>query len=404
MKLDHRIIARLSENKSHSKDADLFRALDGSMLGRLVATTRIPALLLLATSMIASAAPVGRADDLKTEYGFSRVTIDRRVVRLESLVIRRADAQGRLPIAIFNHGRPGSMIEARDQRLAQPVFTHVLSDFARRGWLAVAVARRGYGLSDGPRQDHPGCKIDSAMAWMNVDADDIQAALEAIGKRPDADPTRMISLGVSAGGGASVALSARNRPGLVAAIDIDGGEHNENCALTEQSIPLDFRTMGTASRVPNLWLFAKNDSLHPPAQVEIMRTAFSAGGGDVKLVEFDPIVSEGHVFSETIGGRRLWLPVMDEFLRAHNLPTWTDRDVDFMLGQLHLSPKAREFIANYLSRPTDKALARSTQREFLADGFAMTMDAARKLALDSCESKAPPCIIAMENEQVVPPH
>jgi dienelactone hydrolase len=176
-----------------------------------------------------------RADDVVSDYGFIRVNIDHRTVRFEMLVVKPADARGRLPVAIMNHGRPGTLIEATDQRLTQPLFRLVLEDMARRGWLGVAVSRRGYGLSDGPSQTRLGCQLDSAMSWMNADADDVQAALEAIAKRPDADPTRMISFGMSAGGGASVALSARNPPGLVAAINIDGGEHNETAPSSNRA-------------------------------------------------------------------------------------------------------------------------------------------------------------------------
>jgi dienelactone hydrolase len=374
----------------------------GWCIARLSVVTRLSAVVGIAVLLliVISAVPA-RADDVVSDYGFIRVNIDHRTVRLEMLVVKPADARGRLPVAILNHGRPGTLIEASDQRLTHPVFRLVLEDMARRGWLGVAVARRGYGLSDGPSQTRPGCQIESAMSWMNTDADDIQAALDAIAKRPDADSARIMSFGMSAGGGASVALSARNPPGLAAVINIDGGEHNENCALIEQSIPIDFKAMGALSRVPNLWLFAKNDSLHPPAQVEVMRGAFAGAGGDVKLVEFDPIVDEGHTFSQTFRGRRLWLPVMDEFLRARHLPTWTDRDVDRLLQGLHVTQQSRAFVADYLAGPSQKALAQSTRRSYMSDTFALTIEEARKGALQSCEAKAAPCVIVMENNQLV---
>jgi dienelactone hydrolase len=109
-----------------------------------------------------------------------------------------------------------------------------MTDMARRGWLVVAMHRRGYGLSDGPWQsDDVTCALGTAMAWMNADADDVQAAMEVIAQRPDADPTRLISMGISAGGGTSVALAARNIRGLVAAIDIAGGEHLSGCNLID---------------------------------------------------------------------------------------------------------------------------------------------------------------------------
>ena len=89
------------------------------------------------------------------------------------------------------------------------------------------------------------------MGWMNSDADDIEASIGAVTRRPDADPTKMIAIGESAGGAASLALGARNVPGLAAVINIAGGEHLAGCAAVNDSIPLDFRrSLGRAAIFP----------------------------------------------------------------------------------------------------------------------------------------------------------
>ena len=200
--------------------------------------------------------------DLIQERQYLRVKIGGKDVRLEALVVKRAD-EGRLPIALFNHGRPGVAAMGLDHNLLHDPGITAIADIARRGWLVVAIHRRGYGLSDGPIQSDSPCAADTFLAWMNADADDIEASIAAVTRRSDADPTRMIAIGESAGGAAALALGARNIPGLVAVIDLAGGEHLAGCAAIKDSVPADFRALGSRSHVPNLWVFAKNDLNHP---------------------------------------------------------------------------------------------------------------------------------------------
>src|SRR5438445_12888904 len=64
----------------------------------------ISALLSLLALFVASSA---MADgDFVEDPGFLRVTIGGRPVRLEALIVKRASATGRLPIALITHGKP----------------------------------------------------------------------------------------------------------------------------------------------------------------------------------------------------------------------------------------------------------------------------------------------------------
>ncbi|WP_050419436.1 alpha/beta hydrolase family protein [Bradyrhizobium tropiciagri] len=118
------------------------------------------------------------AGDLIQERQYLRVKIGGKDVRLEALFVKRADARGRLPIAFFNHGRPAVRAMAVDQSLFDDPGINLIADIARRGWLVVAINRRGYGLSDGPVQSDSPCAADTFMSWMNADADDIEPPSE----------------------------------------------------------------------------------------------------------------------------------------------------------------------------------------------------------------------------------
>ena len=130
-----------------------------------------------------------------------------------------------------------------------------------------------------------------------------------------------------------------------------------------------------------------------------MRAAFTAGGADLKLALLDPIGDDGHVGIGSIGGRVRWLAELDDFLRAHNLPTWPLSSVDVMLQKLQWPQSQRAFIQAYLAAPGEKAFARTPGKQNASYRVAPTVEDARKLALDACQQKGDPCVIVMENDR-----
>jgi hypothetical protein len=107
---------------------------------------------------LALASPALSGDFLE-ENGFFRVTIAGRSYRLEALTVKRADSTGRLPIALIAHGKPGNLQGMLDDHAKN--FVEIARDLASRGWLAVAVIRRGFGQSDGPMPSPVTCQSTS---------------------------------------------------------------------------------------------------------------------------------------------------------------------------------------------------------------------------------------------------
>jgi dienelactone hydrolase len=335
--------------------------------------------------------------ELVEETGYFRVTIEGRTVRLQGMTVKRPDATDKLPIALITHGKPpnqASMLDLRPEHLVGPA-----RDLARRGWLAVVVLRRGFGQSDGPMPRPATCASTSFNERFSADADDLQATLELIAQRPDADATRAIAIGVSAGGAAVSALAARNPKNLMGVINVSGGVRFESCPK-DDALVAAFREFGAQSRVPGLWLYAKNDTLFGPALVDRMHHAFLDGGGDVKLVMYDAFGTEGHwLFGN---GRHQWLMEMDSFLRFHRLPTWQPRDADALI--LKLKSKNRDFVERYLAAPSERALARSTTTAYLHMSWGFrTIELARAQALEGCQKQKPAeqCTLVMENDRWV---
>ena len=102
--------------------------------------------LAFAAGCIASIA-VRAEERLLVEETFLSVEIKGQAYRLEALVVREAGVAGRLPVALITHGQAREA-EQRE-RLAARSYSRTAREFARRGYLAVAVVRRGFGRSEG---------------------------------------------------------------------------------------------------------------------------------------------------------------------------------------------------------------------------------------------------------------
>src|SRR5262249_41646306 len=138
-----------------------------------------------------------------------------------------------------------------------------------------------------------------------------------------------------------------------------GGLHMDACSK-EDALVAAFKDFGTRSRIPSLWMYARNDSFFGPAVVERMRSAFLDGGGDAKLVMFDAIDADGQKLFSAGNGRFRWLQEMDGFLRLHGLPTWDRQSVTGLITRLKVSEAERGFLEGFVAAPDEKVLAKAS--------------------------------------------
>jgi dienelactone hydrolase len=342
------------------------------------------------------------ADEFKTEAGYLRVSAKGRSYRLEALFIKRADLTGKLPIALMTHGMMSSPAQRLDQHADS--MDSQARDFAWRGYLTVVVMRRGFGSSDGPLASPTACPVTDYTGRFDADADDLEGALTAVGKRPDADADSAIAIGVSAGGPAVIALGARNPHGLKGVVSVSGGLVSLACP-NDDALVTAYKAFGAKIRIPQLWLYAKNDSLFGPGLVGRLRDASLDGGADVKLISFKSMGRDGHDIFATSEGRLAWLAEADGFLRAQRLPTWDYAQVGKLIKTLRLKETDRAFIEGYMTAPAMKAMARSksgASRRFYFN--AMDEDGLREAAIKACTLDAnDPCEVVMEDDKVVAP-
>jgi dienelactone hydrolase len=237
---------------------------------------------------------------------------------LEAIMVRPAEP-GPHPLALVNHGTPRT---GDHHNLTPNEMLPQAREFARMGWTAVVVMRRGYGKSGGNFAENAYACSNRPEYYRSgvASANDLRAAIAYLSKLPEVDPTHIISVGRSAGGFATVALTADPPPGLVAGISFAGGRGSH--APDEVCHPADlidaFREFGQKSRIPMLWVYAENDHFFSPSLAAEFYRAFTAAGGRAQFVSFGAFGSDGHkLFSEA--GTPLWLPIVNTFLRGQNL-------------------------------------------------------------------------------------
>src|SRR5688572_5520597 len=174
----------------------------------------LAAALALCSALALAAPPLSKHDIVREPLRLPVTLDDGQHFVLEAFVARPA-AAGRFPLALLTHGTPRQA--AQRQRMAAVQMSFQAEELARRGYVAVAVMRRGYGTSEGAWAESSGrCEAPDHERAARESARDLRAALRALSRRPEIDRERMIVIGQSAGGIGTVALAADPPPGLKA--------------------------------------------------------------------------------------------------------------------------------------------------------------------------------------------
>jgi dienelactone hydrolase len=338
-----------------------------------------------------------RAQDL-VENAFRIPTKDAGKKGLEAVMVR-PNEPGPHPLAVLTHGAPR---EASDRPGMSPwQMVPQAREFARRDWTTVVVLRRGYGDSGGGfDEDARACSRSPDYYDSGKEsARNLRESIAYLSKLPEVDPSRIISVGISAGGFATVALTADPPPGLVAAISFAGGRGSrrpdEVCNPAE--LIRAFHEFGEKSRVPMLWVYSENDHFFGPQIAQDFYQAFTQAGGKAKFIHAAPYHRDGHgLFS--LGGISIWTVMVDDFLKSQNLVLRTNLlslpEPPDVSAPAQLNAGGREEFRTFLTLPPYKAFAVSTEGHL---GFAFGRRSekdAQKLAKEHCEkntSRNDPC-------------
>jgi len=268
--------------------------------------------------------------------------------------------------------------------------------------------RRGYGASGGDLAERSGpCDNPDYVRSGRTTADDIKAAMIALGKRSDVDATRIIAVGQSAGGLGSVALAADAPSGLVAVINFAGGRGSraDYDVCKEDRLVNAFRTFGKTSRVPMLWVYTANDHFFEPRLAEKFYGAFTAAGARAEFVRAPAFGKDGHGLFSAAGIPR-WTPYVDAFLTQHNL---AQRATPAPLPPLpaltppsQLNTRGREAFDTYRRAMGAKAFAVSGDGSFGWRAARRSIEEARRDALKLCEAGKRECRVVFIDDAAAP--
>jgi dienelactone hydrolase len=343
-----------------------------------------------------------RAEGVRQEPLQIRTVISGRSYTLEGLVVR-PDDNAPHPLALINHGSPR---DAGDRPGMSPNRLWLqAAAFARRGWTAVAFLRRGYGRSRGGWVENYGsCGSPDYTSAGRTAAVDLAAVARYMLGQPYVAKDKWISVGVSAGGFATIALTAEAPPGLAAAIAFAPGRGSRNAdeVCGEKQLIAAFAAFGKTSRTPLLWVSAPNDHFFGPRLVSNMIAAFSKGGGQLSFVAAPPFGDDGHELFSAASGMPIWSPIVDRFL-ADNKLAWRDRLIDITTSDVaapaSLGDSGRAAFKSYLESGPNKAFAVSGSHFGWAAGR-RTVDEAARDALGFCQAHVSGiCTVANLNDK-----
>jgi dienelactone hydrolase len=375
----------------HSSRAPwLAKSMNRSIRFGLFRTAFLLALIVTVTSAEQGRAEEIRFDALKIPAVISGSSGLARF-ELEAIVVRPDDGLPH-PLTVLNHGSPRS---ADDRAAMSPyrLWAQAVA-FARRGWVAVAFMRRGYGRSDGEWAENYGACADPDYTTAGrAGANDIAAVAKFMTTQPYVSKGKWISVGVSAGAFATVALTADPPHDLAAAIGFAPGRGStspDTVCGTKQLISA-FAQYGKTSRIPLLWVSAENDHFFGPQLVSQLTAAFLQAGGNVTYVTTPSFGTDGHLLFNVANGIPVWSPIVDRFLVSNNL-VLRDRLIDVLAPDVpapsNLSIRGREAFKAYLDSGPNKAFAVAGNSHFGWATGRRTIDEARKDALGFCAAGA----------------
>ncbi len=223
--------------------------------------------------------------------------------------IYKPDGPGPFPLMIISHGVPfekvlESEIKSRHRYCRQS------REFVNRGFVVAIPMRRGYGKSGGQKN----------LAFFNIaefgleDAKDIQSTIDFMSKEPYVDGKRIVLVGQSGGGLASLAYGSLGKPDVKGIINFAGGLKRTGVAMWESDMAQAFGNYAKTTKTPSLWFYTENDSYFSPATAREAYEQYQKNGGKARFLALPPFKKDGHGLFYDFSGSSIWIGEVDKFL------------------------------------------------------------------------------------------
>lgn len=307
---------------------------------------------------------------------------------------------GPFPLIVVNHGQDFG--EPRFQSSSS--FYGQALEFVRRGYAVIVPMRQGFAGSGGFYLSAGGNIEDTGIAQ----ADDVAAAIDYARTVPFIDTNRVVVMGQSAGGLATIALGPRNISGVLGLINFAGGLRFANEPGSERNLVVAFRDYGRKTIIPSLWMYGENDSLFPPPLAHRMLDAYNGAGGHAQFINFGSFGNDAHSMFGSFNGTPIWLPQVEKFLTSLGLPVnvrydlrnqANGTDVEDVSAVPNLNDAGREGYRRFLWSAPPRAFALSENGHW---SFRTGTDA-QKEALNGCAKRGGvQCRLYAVDQELVP--
>lgn len=268
---------------------------------------------------------------------------------------------GPFPLVVMNHGRgPDRANPARVR------YTAIARYWVQRGFAVFVPTRLGYGATgiDPDTEDSGGCNNKNYFPMMHAASEQVRSAIAFGASLPWVDTQRVIVMGQSVGGFTSVAVSGKNYPGVLAAINFAGGSGGDPKARPEDpcqayKIGETMADFAKTARVPMLWLYAPNDKYWGEKHPKDWFEKYNAAGGRAQFFALPQVGAssdDGHgAISRTTA---TWEPVLDAFVRKLGFAFQAPAPLP-TAEQLpaHLTSAQREVYQRFLAAGLPRAVA-----------------------------------------------
>jgi len=241
------------------------------------------------------------------------------------------DSARKYPVVIISHGTAVDPYTRTHDRFD---YVYASEYFLKKGFVVVVPMRRGYAGSDGASiADSIGsCNHPDYSSSAREASRDIASIVSYVKGLPYADTQRILLVGTSTGGFASLATASLNIEGVIGVINFAGGHGGLSRsepyghACNEQRLIEVMGSFGKAM-VPTLWIYSEDDPFFGPELAQEMFEYYVRNGGKGKLVIAPPF---GHALLSRVEGRNIWAPYGDDFL--HELEV--ENGVKMALGRI----------------------------------------------------------------------
>jgi len=268
----------------------------------------------------------GSSAQTAAPYATEVVSLPSGALRLRALV-GRPEGPGPFPAYISNHGSMTTQEASRPPR-TQITKGSLPDTLARRGFVVLVLARRGYMGSEGTATTcsqgngaggYSGRRASDVMCGAEEEAGDVVAALEYLQTLPSVDPERISVGGVSLGGLVSIMAASRDAR-FKAVISMAGGYRQGGQGGVDEAWPLVqgvWKNGAQKIRAPVLILWSKNDMIIDEGEGRQLEKELRRTGKSVEMKVYPAFRDNGHFLFSRAEGYPVYIPDAVSFLETH---------------------------------------------------------------------------------------